>query len=73
MALDYSEFIQNYFLLSVIKLNQLLWKVQFQMTLKDQFKDGKRFGKIRGLTLKMNNKQNIEFAKELISIKLNIK
>ena len=42
-------------------------------TLKEQFQDGKRFGKIRGLTLQMNNEQNIEFVKELISIKLNIK
>ena len=42
-------------------------------TLKTQFKEGKRFGKIRGLTLLMNNKKNIEFSKELISIKINIK
>ncbi|MEW6194816.1 MAG: DUF3788 family protein [Bacteroidota bacterium] len=39
-------------------------------SLKKQFKDGKKFGKIRGLTLLMNNKQNVESAKELISIKL---
>ena len=38
--------------------------------LKKQFKEGKRFGKIRGLTLLMNDKQNIEFVKELILIKL---
>lgn len=38
--------------------------------LKTEFKDGKRYGKIRGLTLLMNNKMNIEFVKELISIKL---
>ena len=41
--------------------------------LKDKFRDGKRFGKIRGLTLLMDNKQNIEYAKELILIKVNIK
>jgi hypothetical protein len=40
---------------------------------KNQFKDGKRFGKIRGLTLIISNKKNIEFVKELISIKLKIK
>jgi len=40
--------------------------------LKKQFKEGKRFGKIRGLTLKMNTKKNIEFAKELISIKVKL-
>ena len=39
-------------------------------TLKKQFKEGKRFGKIRGLTLLMNEKQNVEFVKELILIKL---
>ena len=39
--------------------------------LKNQFKDGKRLGKIRALTLIINNKQNVEFVKELISIKLN--
>jgi hypothetical protein len=41
--------------------------------LKSQFKDGKKYGKIRGLRLIMNKKQNVEFAKELISIKLIIK
>jgi hypothetical protein len=40
--------------------------------LKKQFKEGKRFGKIRGLTLLMNNKKNIEFAKEIISIKMKL-
>jgi len=40
--------------------------------LKKEFKEGKRFGKIRGLTLLMNNKKNIEFAKELISIKVKL-
>jgi len=40
--------------------------------LKKQFKDGKRYGKIRGLTLLMNNKQNVEAVKELILIKIKI-
>jgi hypothetical protein len=39
-------------------------------TLKKQFNEGKRFGKIRGLTLLMNEKQNVDFVKELIAIKL---
>ncbi len=39
-------------------------------TIKREFKEGKRFGKIRGITLMMNNKQNVEFGKELITIKL---
>lgn len=41
--------------------------------LKKQFVDGRRYGKIRGLTLMMDNKQNVESTKELISIKLKIK
>ena len=41
--------------------------------LKSQFKDGKKYGKIRGLTLIMNKKENVEFVKELLSIKLKIK
>ena len=39
-------------------------------TLKKQFNEGKRFGKIRGLTFLMNEKQNVDFVKELIVIKL---
>lgn len=38
--------------------------------LKDEFVNGKRYGKIRGLTLKMNTKKNLKYAEELISIKL---
>lgn len=41
--------------------------------IKEQFNEGKRFGKIRGITLVMNKKQNIKSAKELISIKLSAK
>ncbi len=40
--------------------------------LKKEFKEGKRFGKIRGLTLIMNTKKNIEYAKELISIRMKL-
>ncbi|MFA7418165.1 MAG: DUF3788 family protein [Melioribacteraceae bacterium] len=41
--------------------------------LKKDFMEGKRYGKIRGLTLVMKNKNNIESAKELITVKLNTK
>lgn len=41
--------------------------------IKGQFMNGKRYGKIRGITLIMNTKQNIKFAKELISLKLKMK
>jgi hypothetical protein len=40
--------------------------------LKKEFKEGKRFGKIRGLTLEMNTKKNIEYAEELISIRMKL-
>jgi len=40
--------------------------------LKKQFKEGKKIGKIHELILLMNNKKNIEFAKELISIKVKL-
>lgn len=55
------------------KAEQYIMKSTISDALKDQFKDGKRYGKIRGLTLIMNKKQNVEFVKELISIKLKIK
>ncbi|MDP3443319.1 MAG: DUF3788 family protein [Ignavibacteria bacterium] len=55
------------------KAEQSIMKSTISDALKDQFKDGKRYGKIRGLTLKMNKRQNVEFVKELISIKLKIK
>lgn len=41
--------------------------------LKKHFIDAKKYGKIRGLTLVMDKKQNVEYAKELISIKLKTK
>ena len=41
--------------------------------MKKQFKDGKHFGKIRGLTVVFKYKKDIETAKALIAIKLSIK
>jgi hypothetical protein len=41
--------------------------------LKEQFKDGKHYGKIRGLTIVFKNKKDIEYAKEMVGIKLKIK
>jgi len=37
---------------------------------KKDFMEGKRYGKIRGITLQMKSKKNIEAAKELIRLKL---
>ena len=42
-------------------------------TLKQQFRDGKTFGKLRGLTVVFKSKNDIEDAKALISIKLEVR
>ena len=41
--------------------------------LKKQFCDGKRYNKIRGLTIFFKNKKDVAYAKTLIEIKLSIK
>lgn len=41
--------------------------------LKDKFKSGKHYNKIRGLTISFADKKDLEYAKTLISIKLNAK
>ena len=41
--------------------------------LKDQFRNGKSYGKIRGITVVYKRKKDIDYAKELIGIKLSIK
>ena len=38
--------------------------------LKDEFKNGKRYGKIRGLTVVFKKKKDIENAESLIAIRL---
>ncbi len=41
--------------------------------LKDRFINGKRYNKIRGLTVTFANKDDVEYAKSLIALKLSIK
>ncbi len=41
--------------------------------LKEQFKNGKNYNKIRGITVVFKNKKDIEYVKTLIGIKLSIK
>ena len=41
--------------------------------LKEQFRDGKNFGKIRGIRVMFKNKKDVESAKELIGMKLSLK
>ena len=41
--------------------------------LKEQFKNGKRYNKIRGLTITFKHKKDVEYAKSMIAMKLSIK
>jgi len=41
--------------------------------LKDQFLNGKKYNKIRGLTVTFRKKKDVEYAKALIDIKLKVK
>ena len=41
--------------------------------MKKQFKDGKHYGKIRGLTVVFKSKKDIETAKAILAIKLSVK
>lgn len=54
------------------KAEPAVMKSKIPAKLKKQFKDGKRYGKIRGLTLIMKSDQNVEAAKELILIKIKV-
>jgi hypothetical protein len=55
------------------KAGPAIMKSKIPAELKNQFKKGKKYGKIRGLTMIMKNKQNVEAVKELISIKINLR
>lgn len=55
------------------KAEEMILNSSISDELKEQFKNGKRFGKIRAITIVMNKKEDVEFVKELISIKLKIK
>lgn len=41
--------------------------------LKTQFRDGKSYGKIKGITIVFKNKKDLEYAKSLIAVKLSLK
>lgn len=41
--------------------------------LKEQFKNGKHYNKIRGLTITFKYKKDVEYAKSILAIKLSIK
>lgn len=55
------------------KAEDLIFKSLISDELKAQFRNGKRYNKIRGLTVKMDSKQNFEYAKELMAMKFSLK
>ena len=55
------------------KAEEAINKSSISDELKKQFKEGKSYGKIRGLTIIFKNKKDVEYAKSLITIKLSIK
>ncbi len=55
------------------KAEDLIIKSSISDKLKEEFKNGKRYNKIRGITITYKSKKDIEFAKALIGIKLIIK
>ena len=52
------------------KAEELIDQSDISDDLKQQFKTGKRYGKIRGLTIVFRKKKDIEYAKLLIAIRL---
>jgi hypothetical protein len=42
-------------------------------TLKESFKTGQRYGKIRGITLRIQDPSDVELAKKVVAIKMKIK
>jgi hypothetical protein len=55
------------------KAKKIIEDSKLSEELKDQYLKGKNYGKIRGITVVYKNKKEIEFAKELIGIKISIK
>ncbi len=55
------------------KAEQAIINSSISDELKEQFKNGKRYNKIRGLTITFKYKKDVEYAKSLMAIKLSIK
>ncbi|MCP4903244.1 MAG: DUF3788 family protein [bacterium] len=51
------------------KAEELIHQSDISDDLKEEFKHGKRFGKIRGLTIVFSKKKDIEYAETLIAIR----
>jgi len=55
------------------KAGQAIENSRLSKELKEQFKNGKRYNKIRGVTITFKNKKDCTYAEELLGIKLSIK
>jgi Protein of unknown function (DUF3788) len=55
------------------KASQAISASSISEDLKSQFENGKLYGKIKGVTIVFKNKKDVEYAKLLTAIKLNIK
>jgi hypothetical protein len=55
------------------KAENLIYSGDLSQTLKDEFKTGKRYGKIRAISLKMSDQKDVESVKKLVAIKMKIK
>lgn len=55
------------------KAEEAIASSAFSDELKEQFRDGKRYGKIRGLTVTVGGKKDVIYAQQLIALKLAIK
>jgi len=53
------------------KAEQAIMSSAISDELKEQFKAGKKYNKIKGISIVFKNKADIEYAKQLIEIKLN--
>jgi hypothetical protein len=55
------------------RAEQAIQESAISSELKDQFKTGKHYNKIRGLTITFKNKKDVRYAKHLTAIKLKMK
>ncbi|MFZ0452778.1 MAG: DUF3788 family protein [Ignavibacteriaceae bacterium] len=55
------------------KSSQAIAESNISGELKAQFRDGKSYGKIKGITIIFKKKKDVEYAKSLIAVKLSLK
>ena len=55
------------------RAEEAIFKSSISDELKAQFRDGRSYGKIKGVTIVFKKKKDIEYAKSLIAIKLSLK